>query len=170
MDFDAHAYPDTFDIGGASLKGRRDRAKSEVYIPYSEEPNVAIGQTISQRSGSNVIELKVLDADFLPDGSQMVGTKHPNLLTLHVENLTAAGQRTPPPASAINIGTLNGQNVQVGNQNHQAITISLAQMVERVAASNDAEAKGKLRSLLENSTVSAIVGAGVTALIGALGG
>jgi hypothetical protein len=168
MDFDAMAYPDTFEIGGVSYKGVRDRKKSEVLVPYTQTPTVDIGDTIVQRTGPSSIQLKVVDVSFLEDGSLNVGTQHPHMLTLHVENLTAA-RHTTAASPSINIGTLSGQQVQVGNQNSMAVHISLSEVVRQVSESGDPKAKSLLRALLENNTVAAIVGAGVSALIGALG-
>lgn len=168
MDFDAVAYPDTFEIGGVSYKGQRDRKKSEVLVPYTSPPTVDIGDTIVQRTGPSSIHLKVIDVNFLEEGSLGVGTKHPHMLTLQVENLTAARHQSPG-APTIQIGTVSGQQVQVGSQNSMAFHISLAEVVRQVAESGDPKAKSLMREVLENNTVAAVVGAGVSALIGALG-
>ena len=58
------------------------------------------------------------------------------------------------------------QQAQFGNENIQNVTINIQELVEKVAASNDPEAKGLLKSLLENSTVGSVIGAGVSGLIG----
>lgn len=49
------------------------------------------------------------------------------------------------------------------------VTLHVHDLVERVAQSGDADAKGKLVAFLENKTVAAILGAGTSALIAALG-
>ncbi|MDQ1091196.1 hypothetical protein QE400_000609 [Xanthomonas sacchari] len=169
MDFDALAYPDVFDISGSQYKGQRDRKKSEVLIPYTDAPHVQIGDVIIQKTGPNVLRLKVVDLEFLEGGSLGVGTNHPHMLTLNVENLTANSHKLPLSPSSIHIGAISGHQVQVGNQNSQVANISLADFVKQVAANNDPHAKGLLRQLLENSTVSAIVGAGASALLTAIG-
>lgn len=170
MDFDALAYPDVFEISGAQYKGQRNRQKSEVLIPYTVAPDVRIGDVVNQKAGANIIQLKVVDLDFLEGGSLGVGTSHPHMLTLNVENLTAASHRAPASPSTIHIGSVSGHQVQVGNQNTQLASISFAEVVKQVAAQNDPHAKGLLRQLLENNTVSAIVGAGTSALLTILGG
>lgn len=83
------------------------------------------------------------------------------MLTLTVENMTAASHQTPPPAS-VSIGSINAEQVQVGSHNQQITNITLHEIVQKVAQQGDAEAKGLLRQLLENPTVSAVVGAGAT--------
>ena len=71
-------------------------------------------------------------------------------------------------AQNFNIGTLNSQNTQLGNDNTQNVTINIQELVEKVAASEDKEAKGMLVKLLENPTISGVIGAGVSGLIGML--
>jgi hypothetical protein len=72
-------------------------------------------------------------------------------------------------ASRINIGSISGQQVQVGNQNTQnVVTISVQELVEKIARSSDPKAKSLLKSLLENSTAGGIIGAGVSGLLGLL--
>lgn len=68
----------------------------------------------------------------------------------------------------INIGSINSDQVQVGNHNNQITNINVQKLVEKVAQSNDEEAKSLLKSLLENSTVASVVGAGISGLIGLL--
>jgi|APLak6261659701_1056019.scaffolds.fasta_scaffold28832_2 hypothetical protein len=69
---------------------------------------------------------------------------------------------------SFNIGTLNAQNVQVGNENSQTINITVQQLVEQIAKSNDAEAKNLLKQFLENSTVANIIGAVASTLLSSL--
>jgi hypothetical protein len=168
MDFDAMAYPEIIIIAGAEYKARRDMSKGQVAIPYTEEPDIGIGDVIIQKSGSREIELKVLDVSFLRGGSLNVGTEHPHMLTLKVENTTANIHKPRSGSSTFNIGSISSQAVQVGNHNYQTINISIQQLVEEIAKSSDPEAKTLLRKLLENSTVGSLIGAGASALIGLL--
>jgi hypothetical protein len=66
-------------------------------------------------------------------------------------------------------GLVTNQQAQFGNGNTQNVTINMQELVEKVAKSNDPEAKGMLMKLLENPTISGVIGAGVTGLIGLLG-
>lgn len=65
-------------------------------------------------------------------------------------------------------GPVTNQQAQFGNGNTQNVTINIQELVEKVAASNDPKAKGMLMKLLENPTVSGVIGAGVSGLIGML--
>ena len=168
MDFDAMAYPDIITIAGVEHKAQRDMSKGRVLVPYTNKPDVGIGDVIIQKSGSREIALKVLDVSFLKGGSLNVATKHPNMLTLKVENTTASAYKTPPQSSTFNIGSISGKQVQVGNNNSQEVNISIKQLVEEVAKSFDPEAKSLLKKLLENSTVGSLIGAGASALLGLL--
>lgn len=168
MDFDAMAYPEIIIIADMEYKARRDMLKGQVAIPYTEEPNAGIGDVIIQKSGAREIELKVLDVSFLKGGSLKVGTKHPNLLILQIENITANAHKPHSGKSTFNIGSISSQQVQVGNHNYQTINISVQNFVEEIAKSSDQEAKSLLRKLLENSTVGSLIGAGASALLGLL--
>lgn len=168
MDFDAMAYPEIITIAGIEHKAQRNMSKGQVLIPYTDAPDVGIGDVIIQQSGSRKIALKVLDVSFLKGGSLNVGTKHPHILTLKVENTTASAHKTPPQSSTFNIGSISGEQVQVGNNNSQTINISIQQLVEAIAKSSDPEAKSLLKKLLENSTVGSLIGAGASALLGLL--
>lgn len=168
MNINAMAYSDTFIINGVEHKGTRDIRKSEVRIPYSNLPDISIGHKFTQKSGSNEIFLKIIDVSFLEGGTLGVGTQHPHMLTLAVENISANEHKASQQAPTINIGSISSHQVQVGNNNTQAVNIKIEELVERVSASNDQEAKGMLKKLFENSTVSSIIGAGVAALLAAL--
>lgn len=168
MNFDTLAYPEKIIIAGSEFSGQRNMSKGTLLVPYTEEPNVGIGDIIIQKSGKHEIELKVVDAQFQAGGTLGVGTKHKNLLTLKVKNLTAQPHTTNTQSSTYNIGSINGEQVQVGNNNSQAVNISVQNLVEAVAKSGDQEAKSTLSKLLENSTVASIIGAGAAALLGLL--
>ncbi|PSU38896.1 hypothetical protein [Photobacterium phosphoreum] len=68
----------------------------------------------------------------------------------------------------ISIGTINSDQIQVGNENTQTTTINIQEIVEKVAESNDLEAKSHLKALLENNTVASVIGAGVSSLVSLL--
>ncbi|PYF82392.1 hypothetical protein DFP75_103220 [Marinomonas alcarazii] len=64
-------------------------------------------------------------------------------------------------------GPVTNQHAQFGN-NTQTVTINIQELVEQVAESGDKEAKGMLMKLLENPTISGLVGGSASALIGLL--
>jgi sRNA-binding carbon storage regulator CsrA len=168
MNFDELVYPEIIYIGEQEYKAKRDMSKGTVSIPYTDEPDVGIGDVITQKSGKREIALKVLDASFLKNGTLNVGTRHPHIVKLKVENTTAKAHKEPAQQSTINIGSVTGEQVQVGNNNTQTVNISIQQLVEEIAKTNDPEAKGLLKKLLENSTVGSLIGVGASALIGLL--
>lgn len=166
MDFNALAYPDLITIAEVEYKAHRN--ENEVLIPYTEEPDVGAGDIIYQRAGKRQTTLKVLDASFLPGGTLNIGTNHPNMLTLKVENMTENAHKTNQSSSVVNIGAISGNQVQVGNQNTQITNISIQELIERVAKSNDTEAKNLLVKLSENNTISGIIGASLSGLFSSL--
>lgn len=168
MNLDKLAYPETITIAGVEYKGKRDVAKGQVRVPYTEEPDVGIGDVITQKSGKREVLLKVIDCSFLEGGSLNAGTKHPHMLTLNVENTTAQPHLTQRNSSTFNIGSVSGSNVQVGNNNSLGININIQELAERIAESGDKDAKSKLKEFLNNSTVASVIGAGVTGLLGLL--
>ncbi|HIF9420263.1 TPA: hypothetical protein ACX6SA_000296 [Photobacterium damselae] len=93
----------------------------------------------------------------------------PHMLTLHVENSTSQPHKTGTSSNTtFNIGSISGEQLQVGNNNTQSVTINVQKLVEEVAKSNDPEEKNLLKQLLENSTVGSVIGAGTSALISLL--
>lgn len=165
MDFDKLAYPETITISGVEYKGQRDMSKGELLVPYTEEPEVGIGDVISQKSGKREIFLKVIDVSFLEEGSLGVGTTHPHMLTLRVQNTTAQPHLPQNNTSTFNIGSVSGGNVQVGSNNSLNVNISIQELAESVAKSGDKEAASRFKELLNNGTVASIIGAGTSALL-----
>ena len=169
MDLDLLAYPEMVFIEGQGYKAKRDMSKGQVLVPYTETPDVGIGDVITQKSGKREIHLKVLDVQFLEGGTGNLFTNQPHMLTLHVENSTSLPHKTSSSSSTtFNIGSITSDQLQVGNNNTQTVTINVQKLVEEVATSNDVEAKGLLKKLLENSTVGSVIGAGASALISML--
>lgn len=62
------------------------------------------------------------------------------------------------------------QNLPFAQQTEKIgwVGISIKSLIEGVAKSEDSEAKNLLKSLLENTTVGSLIGAGASALIGLL--
>lgn len=166
VNIDELAYPDTLLIKGEMYKAKRDINKSSLLVPYTEAPDIAIGEIVTQVIGRTEVNLKVMDLSFIPNGSLNIGTPHPNLMTAKVENMTSDLHRKPESSSTYNIGSFTAQQVQLGNNNNLHVTITLENLVKEIAKSNDAEAKSFAKKLLENSTVASIIGAGASALLG----
>lgn len=88
------AYPNTVTIDGTEFRSSRKAGANTVMVPYTEEPNISIGDIIYQKSGQSEIVLKVIDLDFQPGGTLKIGTTHPHLLTLFVENTSSSQHKT----------------------------------------------------------------------------
>lgn len=169
FDFNKHAYPETFIINGNKIQGTKKTGSSQVKIPFTVEPEVDLGTVIIQKIGQRDIFLKVIDMNILLDSTMEVGTSHPHLLSLEVENISSEQQKqTKSSNNVFNIGQVNGSQVQIGESNHLLINVSITELVERVAASDDPKAKSTLKELLNNSTVASIIGAGASALLSML--
>lgn len=162
------AYPDIVIINGLEFRGRRNISSGKLLIPYSELPDVGIGDIVIQKSGKREINLKVLDISFLEDASNNIGTRHPHLLTLNIENSTSLSHIDKPSSNTYNIGSISSNQVQVGNNNLQISNVTIQNLVESIAKSDDEEAKSILKKLLQNSTVASLIGAGAGALLGLL--
>lgn len=168
FDFDQMAYPDTFYFSGKEFKGSRNNKSKEIDIPYTDEPDLNIGDIVTQKVGSRDIHFKVIDLSITENGTLNVGTNHPHIMTLVVENLTENAHSTKKSTNTFNISSVSGTQVQIGENNSQVTNISLEQLVEKISSSEDLEAKTIIRKLLENSTVASILGAGSAALFGLL--
>lgn len=161
MDFDF--YPDKVTIKDKVYSCARKAQEGLLYIPYTEPVDIQLGASAFLAVGSQVLELKILD--IATYASQGIGTNHSHILELCTDNITAASYKAKEATQMINIGTLSGQQVQVGNNNTQTVNITLEQLAKEISKSDDPEAKGILRALLENPTVSSVIGAGVSGLI-----
>lgn len=159
-------YTEAVTINSATHLCSRKVKEGIVYIPYTEPIDFKIGQSIFITAGPQTLELKIIDAARYP--SQGIGTRHSKILELHTKNLTSAPHEEKRHTNMISIGTLNGQQIQVGDNNTQTVNITLEQLAQALSKSTDPEAKGILKKLLENPTVSSVIGAGVSGLISLL--
>lgn len=164
MDFDC--YPDKVSIRDQVVACARKPKEGILYIPYTADLNVELGDIATINVGAQALHLKVVDVASY--SSQEIGTKHPYILELHTENISSSAHRSKEATHMISIGTLNGQQVQVGNGNIQNVNITIEQLAKEIAKTGDPKAKSLLKGLLENATVGSIIGAGVSGLIGLL--
>jgi hypothetical protein len=161
------AWPDRVTIDGMVYKARVDAGDGLVSLPCPSEPQVSVGDVITQTVGRREASLEVLEVDFQPNGSLGIGTVHRHLLVLTVEPTTSQAHTQPPGASAAKAPPPAARPPKASpvasTQAAPASTLKLAELVDRVSRSSDAEAKAMLLTLLDNASVSAIVGP-VTAL------
>lgn len=64
VDLSKMAYPDKVIIEGKEYEARRDTSSGKVSVPYTEEPDVGIGDVITQKAGKRKIQLKIIDVSF----------------------------------------------------------------------------------------------------------
>ncbi|APG05683.1 hypothetical protein BJI69_18440 [Luteibacter rhizovicinus DSM 16549] len=160
------AWPDRVTIDGMVYKARVDAGDGLVSLPCPSEPQVSVGDVITQTVGRREASLEVLEVDFQPNGSLGIGTVHRHLLVLTVEPTTSQAHTQPPGASSAKappVARPPKASPVASTQAAPASTLKLAELVDRIARSSDTEAKAMLLALLDNASVSAIVGP-VTAL------
>lgn len=161
------AWPDRVTIDGMVYKARVDAGDGLVSLPCPSEPQVSVGDVITQTVGRREASLEVLEVDFQLNGSLGIGTVHRHLLVLTVEPTTSQAHTQPPGASTAKTPPPAARAPKASpvasTQAAPASTLKLAELVDRVSRSSDAEAKAMLLALLDNASVSAIVGP-VTAL------
>lgn len=155
-------YPDLIIIDEQEHQAVRNMKAGIVIVPYTSELNIDIGDDVTLKLGQRQICLKVIDLHFNENTTHGFGTDHPHTAVLRVRNMMSEKHKK---TSTINIGTVTGEQVQVGDNNSQVAHISIQQLAEVLAKSSDQEAKGLLKKLLENSTVGSLIGAGASALI-----
>ncbi|PTR34157.1 hypothetical protein C8J98_102345 [Luteibacter sp. OK325] len=164
------AWPDRVTIDGTAFKARVDSGDGLVSLPCASEPQVSVGDVITQTVGRRENSLEVLEVDFQPNGSLGIGTVHRHLLVLTVEPTTSQAHTQQPGATAA-VGNVVPRKAALPRkaapvpaaQAAPPSPLKLAELVERVSRSADAEAKAMLIALLDNASVSTIVGP-VTAL------
>ncbi len=135
-------------------------------MTFIERSDILIesGDLLKRRaSNGSVSNYKVIDPDFHEAFHGIAAhyqIKHQNLSVQEAEKVVQN--------ITYNFGSISAEQMQVGNDNTINVTINVQQLVEKVAASNDDEAKGKLRALLENNTVASLLGANVSGLVSML--
>jgi hypothetical protein len=157
------AWPDRVIIDGTEFKARRDLAEGSVNVPYTTEPEVSVGDVITQKSGHRESTLEVLEVNFQPNGSLGIGTHHRHLLTLIVENTTSqahTGAGGTAPAAA--------KPTQPIVKKAAAGTLSVDELVKKISVGNDADAKAALLALFRTKKIEAIIGPAVADYVATL--
>ena len=129
---DKLTYPEIIIIDGIEHNGKRNMSKGQILIPYSDAPNVCVGDVIVMKSDKRDVYLKVTDTSFIEDGSFGVGTDHPHLLALKVANTSAQPQASKKSASTAEVSSAPGvQNID--RQKRTKIkTISMQHFIKHV--------------------------------------
>ena len=165
-----------------ALKNNLPPKRAFVMLSEVEEFHFEIN-SLEKVAGENLKEFKVPEAKlkkqiaFISPGAGRIDydeepscpkevflTKLEGLIS-YLSSESTQGQDLPishPQPVVINS---HGGQFQVGNHNSQVTNITLQEFVEKVAASQDPEAKSALRKIFENSTAANIVGAATSALL-----
>jgi hypothetical protein len=154
------AWPDRVVIDGTEFKARRDLGEGSVNVPYTTEPEVSVGDVITQKVGRSEVSLEVLEVIFQPNGSLGIGTHHRHLLTLMVESTTSQAHTGSPVARAAPVAVPVRAAVVVYPR--------LDELVTKIVASKDGQARVAMLALLGNKQVEALIGPGVAALVATL--
>lgn len=137
MDFDKLTYPEIIIIDGIEHSGKRNMSKGQILIPYTDAPNVGIGDVITQKTDKKDIHLKVTSTSFIEDGSFGVGTDHPHLLALKVANTSDQPRTSKKSSSTVETGSAPGDQSPDSTKRPQIKTISMQHFMKHIAKSED---------------------------------
>jgi len=160
------AYPEVIIIDNIEYKGNRDIKTNTIKIPYTEEPDVGKDDIIKIKVGKREHQYKVSDCKFMKNATLQIGTNHPHILTLNVEDDFNKKETSDSPT--FNINSITAGQIQVGNNNTLSVNITLKEFVDKVSNTDDEEAKTLLKKVFENPTIAGVIGAGASTLFGLL--
>ncbi|MFA1568818.1 hypothetical protein A152_0007275 [Vibrio tasmaniensis 1F-187] len=159
---------DTVDVikanGEPIIKGIKASVQEKMTFIQCSDILIESGDLLQRKaSNGSVSNYKVIDPGFHESFGSIKAhyqIKHQNLSIQEAEKMVQN--------ITYNFGSISAEQMQVGNDNTQNTTINIHQLVEKVASSNDTEAKNKLKQLLENSTVASVLGASISSLLSML--
>ena len=167
MKSDKLTYPEIIIIDGIELNGKRNMSKGQILIPYTDAPNVCVGDVIVIKSDKKDTYLKVTGTSFVEDGSFGVGTDHPHLLALKVANTSAQPQALKKASSAAEASTTPGEQ-NIGSQKRTKIkTISMQHFMEHVVKNWGEEPTSTQKPLAQDAPVDRATSDETSALSGA---
>ncbi len=136
-----------------------------------------VGRNEFYRICEQLIECRLVEWD----ASQVPSKSGGYEWSAHAIKITAAGvdvvesdgRNSPIPVTIQTFNFPNSQGVQIGNSNSQSLSVSINQVLRSIddasaTEKEKEEARGRLRSFLEHPLVTTLVGAGASALLGAL--
>lgn len=139
MESDKLTYPEIIIIDGAEHNGKRNMSKGQILIPYTDAPNVGIGDVITQKAGKKDIHLKVTSTSFIEDGSFGVGTDHPHLLAVKVANTSAQPRTSKKSSSTVAASSAPGEQIPDSTKRPRIKTISMQHFMKHIAKSGNEE-------------------------------
>ena len=158
---------DTIDViksNGDKFEGIKASVQDKETFINRSDILIEAGDLLQRRaSNGSISNYEVIDPGFHETFENIEAhyqIKHKNLSIKEAEKMIQS--------VTYNFGSISADQMQVGNNNSQHVTINMQQLVEKVAKSDDEEAKGLVRKLLENNTVASVLGASASVLIGLL--
>ncbi|WP_110641820.1 RIP homotypic interaction motif-containing protein [Salinicola sp. CPA57] len=133
---------------------------------YVDDINVSEGDTLIRVLPNKKEEqYTILDVDYSPGLLDDI----PPHWNLKLEKTSSLKRSSPAPTSQT-FHINNSQGIQIGDHNLQHIEASITGLIEKIdkAETSDAEkdaAKGKIRQMLENPTVAAVLGSSAATLL-----
>ncbi len=164
MKTDKSTYPEIIVIDGIEYRGKRNMSKGQVLIPYTDAPNVGVGDVIVNKTGKKDAYLKVTSASFIEDGSFGVGTDHPHLLGLKVVNTSGQPQASKKPATAAEVGPAPGEQLPDSQKRTKIKTISMQHFMRHIAKNWDEESTTTEKPLAQDAPANSATSAERSAL------
>lgn len=158
---------DTIDViksNGDKFEGIKASVQDKETFINRSDILIEVGDLLQRRaSNGSISNYEVIDPGFHETFGSIEAhyqIKHKNLSVKEAEKMIQS--------VTYNFGSISADQMQVGNNNSQHVTINMQQLIEKIAKSNDEEAKGLVRKLLDNKTVASVLGASASVLIGLL--
>ena len=156
---------DLIKANGQKVEGIQARVMEKRTIIERGDILIEPGDFLERKASNGSVSVyKVIDPGFIESD----GIDFPARYKIKHQNLSVEEVKELPQNVTYNFGSISAEQMQVGNNNTQNVTINFQELVKKVVESDDEEAKSKLKSLLENSTVASVVGAGISGWISLL--
>ncbi|NAZ55668.1 hypothetical protein GL177_20435 [Vibrio toranzoniae] len=156
---------DLIKANGQRVEGIQASVQKKLTIIERDDILIEPGDLLERKASNGSVSVyKVIDPGF----TESHGIGFPAHYQIKHQNLSVEEVKELPQNVTYNFGSISAEQMQVGNNNTQNVTINVQELVKKVVESDDEEAKSKLKSLLENSTVASVVGAGISGLISLL--
>ena len=167
MRSDKLTYPEIIIIDGIEHNGKRNMSEGQVLIPYTDTPNVCVGDVIVKKSDKRDTYLKVTGTSFIEYGSFGVGTDHPHLLALKVANTSAQPQALKNASSTAGVSTTFGEQNLGSPKKTKIKTISMQHFKKHVVKNWGDEPASTKNPLAQDAPVDRATSDETSALSGA---
>ncbi len=146
-------YPEIIIIGGIEHSGKRNMSKGQILIPYTDAPNVCVGDVVVKKSDKKDTYLKVTGISFIEDGSFGIGTDHPHLLALKVANTSTQPQALKNTSSTAEVSSVPGEENIDSQKRTKIKTISMQHFMKHVVKNWGEEPTSTEKPLVQDASV-----------------